>query len=288
VTAFPGPRAFGGGPLAGSRIVRLIYLDEAGIHFNEDKDPILCVAGVIIDADNQWKDVEAALNRVAFDWLPPPDNMGFIFHTTDLYHGSGYWDREVWPEEIRFEIIWELLAILEKFRLPVVVGFYEKKKFGKGSLPQEDMKYPGKQVTMQGMATMNCLISADQWIAKYTRQEVAIVILENTDRVKVHIKLVTRIFKSEQLLAAAQITNRQGLLPLKHIIDTPHFAAKSESPLLQLADLCAFILRRGLAGKSMPERFFQLVMSIVMATRGIDLKEWLEKNKPPQTAKEPS
>ena len=50
--------AFGGGPLRGDKIVRLVYLDEAGIS-NPAHEPWLVVAGIVINADKQFKLIES-------------------------------------------------------------------------------------------------------------------------------------------------------------------------------------------------------------------------------------
>jgi hypothetical protein len=42
-------------------------------------------------------------------------------------------------------------------------------------------------------------------------------------------------------------------LPLRRIIDTVHFAEKADAQPLQLADLCAFVLGRGLKANWVPE-----------------------------------
>ena len=39
-------------PLLGQNLVRMVYLDEGGISHNE---PVLCVAGVMIHGDRQWR-----------------------------------------------------------------------------------------------------------------------------------------------------------------------------------------------------------------------------------------
>jgi hypothetical protein len=49
-------------------------------------------------------------------------------------------------------------------------------------------------------------------------------------------------------------------LPLRKIIDTVHFAEKADARPLQLADLCAFILGRGLKGNPVPEYATRIVM----------------------------
>jgi hypothetical protein len=87
--------AFGGAPLVGTQLVRIIYLDETGHSF---KEPVAVVAGIILDPDKQWRlmadEIEGLKRRV-----PDQFRDGFVFHATDLYSG-GRW-RQSWPNESR-------------------------------------------------------------------------------------------------------------------------------------------------------------------------------------------
>ena len=47
--------------------------------------------------------------------------------------------------------------------------------------------------------------------------------------------------------------------PLKKIVDVPYFAEKAESPPLQLADLCAYLIMRHLLRRSDSQEFFELI-----------------------------
>ena len=242
--------------------MRLIYLDEAGIKHNEKEDPILCVAGVILHGDNQWKEVEKAISAVVSDWLPPADREGFIFHATDLYHGSRYWDREVWRQEIRNEILADLVGIIKKLGIPVIYHEIKKAEFGKGVLTDENLDPEQKRILMQGVAAAQCMAWADMWIKANFPSENAMVIAEDSDRVKLPLK------RAAPLLRDSRLSMVQGL-PLRHIIDTVHFAAKQDSTPLQLADLCVFILRRWLAEKPIPEQLWKPVVAMAAITRGI-------------------
>jgi hypothetical protein len=53
-------RALCGGELSGERLVRLVYMDEAGIGKLAD-EPALVVGAVILNADRQLAQVERAL-----------------------------------------------------------------------------------------------------------------------------------------------------------------------------------------------------------------------------------
>jgi hypothetical protein len=48
----------------------------------------------------------------------------------------------------------------------------------------------------------------------------------------------------------------KDIVRTRNIIDTVHFAAKQESPMLQIADLCAFFIKRKLQGSPDSKPFF--------------------------------
>jgi hypothetical protein len=60
----PWPRAFGGAPLVGERVVRIVYMDESG---TSAKEEIALFSAVMVDADKQWKAVEKYLTRLIHD-----------------------------------------------------------------------------------------------------------------------------------------------------------------------------------------------------------------------------
>ena len=110
-----------GVPLEGGH-VRMVYLDEAGIS-NPKHEPFIVVAGVIIHADYQWKAIEAHIRSLVADFIPQSDQDGFVFHAAGSYFSGGkYFDRDVWPRCIRWQILDELVAIPRKFDLPISCG----------------------------------------------------------------------------------------------------------------------------------------------------------------------
>ena len=81
-------RALGGARLEGTRIVRLVYLDEAGLS-KPGEEPFLVVAGAIVHADHKLTAIERHLDGIASrnirrDLL----DDGFVFHAHELYQRS--------------------------------------------------------------------------------------------------------------------------------------------------------------------------------------------------------
>jgi hypothetical protein len=105
--------------------MRLVYLDEAGVS-NPAQEPFLIVAGVIIDADQDWRSLALHLKSLARKYLPEDDRDGFVFHAHEIWHGSGYWQRDKWPRERRIAMLQDLAGIPARFHLPVVVGAIDR------------------------------------------------------------------------------------------------------------------------------------------------------------------
>jgi len=56
----------------------------------------------------------------------------------------------------------------------------------------------------------------------------------------------------------------EKLLPFERIIETIHFAQKTESSLLQVADVCAFALKRDIMKASHSDRLYNAIRDYVI------------------------
>lgn len=237
-------------PLLGRNLVRLLYLDETGTTSRAD---CLAVAGVIVHGDQEWPQVDTRLAQLIEKYIPEKDRLEFVFHATDIFHGSGYFDRrkpEWASEEKRWPILFDLAQILTDLSLPVVAGFQRKP----GPLTKEE-NHSDVAWRVQNASAVDCLVWADRWLAKYAPEELATVVHEDGAPAKNFIKYTVRVLRSNELLASHDFDERTKSafgLPLRRIIDTVHFAEKAEARPLQLADLCAFILGRAMHQKPIP------------------------------------
>jgi hypothetical protein len=224
------------------------------------------VAGILVHGDQQWPEIDRRIGLLVEKYIPESDRLGFVFHATDVYHGSRYFDRRKsrWnSEEKRIPILIDLAEIINDLHLPVVTGNYKKEKWGAGleeELPTMSAELKGKLI--HNAAAADCLLRADRWLEKYAPSELATVVHEDGTSAKQIIKRAMRFLRSAERLEASgvDIEFRQRFkLPLKRIIDTVHFAEKSDARPLQLADLCAFIYARGLKGQPVPEQVTKIL-----------------------------
>lgn len=241
-------------PLLGHNLVRLLYLDEAG---TDHRAPFISVAGVLVHGDTQYPEIERRILALADKYIPEPDRLLTVFHATDIFHGSGYFDRrkpEWSDQEKRIRMLDELAKIIDDLHLPVIFGNYERAKFESGKYTIEGTAQDRTDL-LHDVAILDCLARTDKWLARYAPDELAAIYHEDLPRNKERIKQAARIARSPALIKAVGWTGIASDLdlPLKRIIDSVHFVDKADAKPLQLADLCAFVLARGLKGAGVPQ-----------------------------------
>ena len=243
-------------PLAGTNLVRLLYLDESGTDHGAS---VLCVAGVLVHGDVEWPEVDRRLEALVERYVDPASRPGFFFHATDIYHGGGYFDRRKpeWNHESkRLPVLLELANLIEDMGLPVVFGSYQKDSFGGGRSQDGNQKRLG--LIIHDAAAIDCLSRADRWLAKFAPSELATVVHEDGTPAKKMIKHTVRALRNPAILQQEGLSPPEQFL-LRRIIDTVHFAEKSDARPLQLADLCAFILGRFLKHSDVPESVIKII-----------------------------
>ena len=251
------PCSLSGVTLSGDRLMRLGYLDESGISANE---PIAVVAGVLIDADRQWRDVESYVVELIEEFVPSQHQPGFAFSAKDLFHGTGRsaFDSRNYPRERAREALKRILGIPTKFGLPIAYGYVKKRGWldGRGMPPRK------ASAMWQAEAFSLCAISIENYMRNCAPpSEIAMLHAENnTDTQKAGKDMHTllrgrnldetslRRFQSLYLIGT-------GFIPLKRIVDVVSFQDKQDAILLQLADACAFTIRCCLQGKPNIEEF---------------------------------
>jgi hypothetical protein len=242
--------AFSGGsrslaPLGGELLVRFVYVDEAGI---SAKEPHAVVAGIVVHADNEWKLLEASLRGLVSKYVPGADPSKFIFHAKDLFHGEKLFPRDKWPKELRWEILERLVSLPREFGMPIVLG-----SWGKADVPAQP-KTANVQIDAHAMAFAMCVSCANAFVRVRAPNEVAIVVAENNQQARSSLKELQARLRERVHDAFTELAFKN--LTFTHIVDTLHFAEKSESALLQVADACAFTARRYFCKLSNGERFF--------------------------------
>jgi hypothetical protein len=250
------PRSFTGNPLKGSALVRIVYLDEAGIS-KPEQEPYLVIAAVIVHGDKDTGRITKALEKLVKEY-----GLNWIgeFHAKDIWHGSGVFDRDnpKWPLPRRRALLARLAALPKELSLPVAIGYVHRKTYDRAlddysrqlernhGITRERSKLPA-HVAQYGEAFARVAKAVDTWMQKNAPRERAMLIAEDAPQVKRELKLIQSIFQSKNMDIQFLLTDS---FKTEHIIETVHFAGKKESPFLQLADTCAFVAKRKLMRKA--------------------------------------
>jgi Protein of unknown function (DUF3800) len=206
--------------------VKVIYIDEAGSSNNE---PVFTWASVIIK-DWQWLKVERLAKEIAETLVPEQLRPDFEFHACDIFNGSNAWSqwRNNVGKELRFEILKRLIGLIRRNRLPIIQCSWVKN----GERDRDIIKL------RQGLAFSVCVDSVERWFQEKAKTDVGMLVADVQGQRKDE-----AIFKQE--IRRARTVSRLSRKPaLRHIVDTIHFAGSHESIGLQLADICAFFIKR--------------------------------------------
>lgn len=250
-----GARALGGGDLTGSRIVKIAYVDEAGI---QPSDPYCVVAGVVIDPDQQYQQVRARLDQIKRQHAPyiDGDPHDLIFHAKDIYHGTKAFQRKRWPFEIRMHLLELLAGVVSEFALPVVMAAVNRAEIFPDLREQLDEK--NVSTGAHAIAYGVCAMALEYHMRRHSDSEMAQLVCENNNEMRARIKSLHRFLATPGPKPGLK-PGHERFLPIGRVIDTVHFVEKADSSPLQLADMCAWLIFRCVTDAARTEKLAELI-----------------------------
>jgi len=236
--------------------MRMVFLDESGTG-NPEREPWFVLAGVIIHADKQWKSVETYLARMATEHSPIPVAdlpHNFALHATELYSGGKIFTREAIQKEKRWEVLDKLVGLPTRFDLPVVAMVADRSNF-----PDifSAYRYCFMEISAQVEAYMRRLPDQD---------EVASIVAEDIANVHWWVDSMHR-FQQKHMDISGLHADERDRLRLTKVIGRPHFENKSMYSPLQIADACAWAIRRQIAKLPNATRFFEPIVPLIIDCR---------------------
>lgn len=274
--------------MVGERMTRFVYLDEAGIS-NLDQEPWCVVAGFVLHADGQWKGLDRYLSDMIDDIFPDGPPEGFYFRGYDLWSGNkdGHFPK---PEnggrftgDQRWKILEQLVSIPALYSLPIVFGVADRREHHFRSPEHGDGVNPlapaDEIIAEQASCYFQCAMQVEKLMRDHAQDdEVALLIAEhgpaNKPVKQLHNWMRNRTNVANLVNDPELNDDWTQLLPVERIVETAHFANKEDSLPLQLADICAFIIKRHMCGKEKSEPLYnKLTPAMLYRPRG-DYSEW--------------
>jgi hypothetical protein len=218
--------------------VRVTYMDESR---SSPRDQLIVVAAIIVHGDEQVVPVEDYLEELVDKHIPDENRFGFYFHATDIYHGGGkkclFHDKEKWPDERRYRILDDLVAVPTMFGLPICFGFIDKSEF---PFEPTNKSHPKNELSVaaHAMAIIYCEMGVEVWLRNKTEKETTHIVAENNTEVQSAAKEAHTLLRNPHLSQMERLKNHT-CFPFKRIRDGLQFTSKEESRLLQVADVSA-------------------------------------------------
>lgn len=252
-------RSFSGLPLQGHKLVRLVHLDESGISESKDEGDYAVVAGTIIEPDAEYVDLEGFLTYLAQRYVPRDKIPSFqAFHATELFNGGDIFPRDEYPIERKLPIIRQLLSVPRRFNASIVYGIARKSHYANDRAAR--FKTAGEAAHAQ--AFMQALWRANRWMRDHARpNEVAMVVVEDNNEMREHLRFIHTWLQMSEI--APELMSE---FPLERIVEGALFARKYESSILQVADMCAHLIKRCIDGRKHAEWLFDLIKRHIQVT----------------------
>jgi hypothetical protein len=230
-----------------------VYLDESGTG-NPAKEPFVIVAGVLVNADTQWRSVEKYLSDMADDFAEPDNRPGFVFHAKDLRVGGKRIPRERYSLDKRHRFLQILCEIPSKFNLQIVVG--AAKRGDRATYkPEPDDKQLLAEALM--LASGTCALVSDEYMKLYRPSEVASLVYEQNGDFSKAVRSFHNFLRSDSVDKYQEGNPGAKVQRFERVIETAMFVGKGDSSPLQIADACAYILGRRMRRESGDERFYE-------------------------------
>lgn len=245
--------------------MRYIFADEAGTSAHE---PVTVVVGIIANADMHVMGAEGLVKEI-LGAVPSKFKADFVFHATQVFGDKKY--QTDWTLNDRLLLLEAMMSVPRRMGMALTVSTNWR-----GAVDHtEAAKSVGlSQCQFEHLMTFgNCLAVADRNIRRHAQpNEVASVVAEDVPEMRRFLKMVPKIFRDNPMHLGpeylretskdkqAGYLTQSGDLRISRIRNSVHFVEKSEDPLVQVADACAYGFRRYFAGEKFGDKFARAIL----------------------------
>lgn len=212
--------------------MKVCYADESGT----GDEPIAAMAGIVVDSQRMhvtkehWQSLLTGLSRIVGRPLVE-------IHTRDLYSGNGVWRHIAGPD--RALVITTVLKWLADRKHHVVYSAIRKDEF---TTLRSAGQIPDELNTIWRCLGFHLILSIQKRFQREAKRKGnTIFIFDNEERERMRF---TDLIRNPPALSDAYYDKSRSQHRLDQIIDVPFFGDSTEVPLIQIADIVAFFIRR--------------------------------------------
>jgi hypothetical protein len=240
--------------------MRNIYVDEAGTTAPE---PVTIVVGVVTNLDTDWFPVLRKMRLLWDSHVPARHRKDFHFHAKAVSDGNRW---SGWSEDSRRRLMRAVMELPGEFRMPVAFAAVKRGAFDWSGWPKEHRKKMTAAKSDHMIAFSACIGEADNLIRTEYGTEVAQVIVDDNVEMRAILSHAMNLMLGRPLRVPA-FTNgpggtsatRDAEYRRERVVDEAHFLPHKNAPFLQIADACAFGLRRHFAGQSHGDEYLHSI-----------------------------
>ena len=257
--------------------MRFVYMDEAGISAIE---PVTVVVAVIAHADAHVMSGES-LAAETLGAVPAQFRNEMVFSAKNIL-GDKKWQKASWSLTDRLNLLCAMMRIPRKLGMALSVGLIWRNANDWSA--QRVLKQPDLTNDQWDHLTAFriCVARADAWIRNNAgAREVATIIAEDHEEMRKHLRnalVYDKLFPRNENVDGSghRITvsdeergyiAQNGDFRVTRIRASIHFVQKHEEVLVQIADACAFGLRRYFAGEQFGAQFASAIFGDVSYLR---------------------
>lgn len=245
--------------------MRYIFVDEAGTSAHE---PVTVVVGIIANADQHVMSAERLVQEILGS-VPAKIQAEFVFHATQVFGDKKY--QADWLLNDRLHLLEQMMGVPRRIGMSITLSVNWRNAVDH-SQAASSLNMSQSQFEHL-LAFGSCLAMADRNIRNHAApNEVATVVAEDLPEMRKFFKAIPKLyrdnpihFRPEHLRETvsdkeAGHSTQRGELRIARIRNSVHFVEKSEDPLVQVADACAYGFRRYFAGQKFGDNFVRAIL----------------------------
>lgn len=239
-----------------------VYVDEAG---TSEREQVSIVVGIGVDSPETRARALGELSKIVCTYVPRPLQEGFVFHATDIWNDSSH--RQYWTMQERLSLLYAMMSLPRKLGLPIHLGMVRR------NAPQIAVQSHISQARLQhAIAFSLCVAKASAHARhQYGNGVTVSVVAEDVAKMRGRLTGAAMAMKEEPIHVpdeclrptlqeqANGVITQSGELSASSL-ESVSYVGKNDEPLLQLADACAFALRRRFENQSFGREFVEAMV----------------------------